>query len=59
MKKVARQMTDDTRVGHPEKKPGGVLQDPATNRPVVRDLRCHRFVAHQRERYFLNQTWEQ
>lgn len=28
--------------------------DPATGRPVVRDLRFRKFVAHQRELYFLN-----
>lgn len=28
--------------------------DPATGWPVVRDARFHRFVAHQREYYFLN-----
>jgi hypothetical protein len=28
--------------------------DPATGRPVVRDLRFREFVAHQRDLYFLN-----
>lgn len=36
------------------KKVTAALIDPATHRPVVRDLRFHRFVAHQREFYFLN-----
>jgi len=39
-----------------EKKPGVAPRDPATQRPVVRDLRFHRFVAHQREPFFLNQS---
>ena len=35
------------------------LIDPATGRPVVRDLRFHRFVAHQREFYLLKQRGDQ
>lgn len=38
----------------PPRKVEAVLIDPATNRPVVRDLRYREFVAHRREFYFLN-----
>jgi|JI6StandDraft_1071083.scaffolds.fasta_scaffold557701_2 hypothetical protein len=38
----------------PVRKAEDVLVDPATNRPVVRDLRFREFVAHRREFYFLN-----
>jgi hypothetical protein len=31
--------------------------DPATQRPIARDLRFHHRVAHQREFYFLNQNY--
>lgn len=37
-------------------KAGETSVDPATGKPVARDLRFHRFVAHQREFYFLNHT---
>ena len=39
---------------HPPRKVEAALIDPATNRPIVRDLRYRKFVAHQREFYFLN-----
>jgi len=38
----------------PPRKVEATLVDPATNRPVVRDLRFREFVAHRREFYFLN-----
>ena len=55
LKKIELWLAGYTRNHRPEKNAGGVPAGPVTRQPVVRDLRYHRFVAHQRERYFLNQ----
>lgn len=44
---------------HPPRRVEAVPIDPDTERPVVRDLRFHKFVAHQREFFFLNQRGDQ
>jgi len=45
---------DSAQANTPETTVDEVLIDPATGRPVVRDLRFREFVAHQRDCYFLN-----
>ena len=49
-------LTGHTRDHSPRKQAEEVLIDLETHQPIVRDLRYHHFVAHQRERYFLNQN---
>lgn len=53
-RKIGEFPDDNTGNQRPPRKVDAALIDPATNRPVVRDLRYHKFVAHQRDFYFLN-----
>lgn len=58
MKKPAQKLnippTHDDQAHGAVIKAAEALIDPATGRPVVRDLRFREFVAHQRDFYFLN-----
>lgn len=53
--KTERPVTDKAHDYSPSGQSDKPVIDPDTGQPVVRDLRFHRFVAHQREFYFLNQ----
>ena len=52
-------VADNAQAGGTETNADQALIDPATGRPVARDLRFHRFVAHLREFYFPNQRGDQ
>lgn len=47
-------LADNAQAHSPQTKADEALIDPATGRPVVRDLRFREFVAHQRDACFLN-----